>query len=50
MEEETTADIQEMLLVEEGMVEEGVQEEAGVRMELLDRELWHQFRYINRTT
>ncbi len=24
--------------------EEGVQEQEGVRVELLDRELWHQFR------
>ncbi len=29
--------------------EEGVQEKEGVRVELLDRELWHQFRNSSRS-
>ncbi len=40
---------QEQEGMEEQEQKEGVQEEEGVRVELLDRELWHQFRNNSRS-
>ncbi len=46
--EEQEEGVKEQEGVEE-LEEEGVQEEEGVRVELLDRELWHQFRNSSRS-
>ena len=58
MEVQETKVVQKKVVQEQGVLQEleqkgvqeqgGVQEQEGVRVELLERELWHQFRHSKR--